>query len=71
MFTSMSAFLAFFIPSVILILLGIVFEEKLIRIEQAIKKSLLETIAEKRYQKAIRVAYKGYTADKKAKEITF
>ena len=40
MFATMQSFLFFFIPSVILILLGILFEEKLVLFEARIKASL-------------------------------
>ena len=36
MFETMSSFLWFFIPTLILIILGIIFEEKLIRLENTI-----------------------------------
>ena len=71
MFSSISSFLWFFIPMLTAIVFGIAYEETLIRIEHAIVKTIHEVLAEKRYQKAIRVAYKGYQSDRKAKDIRF
>lgn len=71
MFSSLTPFLWFFIPTLILIVFGIVYEEKLVAIERAVIKTVYEIRAEKRYQKAIRVAYQGYTAEQKASQIHF
>lgn len=44
MFETMQSFLAFFIPTLALILLGIVFEEKLIVLENGIAAGVKQTI---------------------------
>ena len=44
MFETMQGFLAFFIPVFALIILGIIFEEKLIRFEQAVWVGILMTV---------------------------
>ena len=78
MFSSLSAFLWFFIPALILLVFGIAFEEKLIRFERklcavmkAIWKTVLECIAERRKAKAIAVAYQSYRCARKANNIQF
>lgn len=78
MFQSLSAFLWFFIPMFIAIVFALAFEETLIRFERklfaalkAVRKTVLESIAENRKAKAIRIAYRSYLTAKKAKEIRF
>ncbi len=78
MFPSLTSFLCFFIPAVILILLGIAFEETVVRFERklfaalkAVRKTVLESIAENRKAKAIRIAYRSYLTAKKANAIRF
>ena len=78
MFSSLSAFLWFFIPTLILIVLGIAFEKKLVRFERklcailkAVWKTVLECIAERRKTKAIAVAYQIYRCARKANDIQF
>lgn len=44
MFETMQGFLAFFIPTLALIILGIIFEEKLIRFERALWFGILMTV---------------------------
>ncbi len=44
MFETMQGFLAFFIPTLALIILGIIFEEKLIRFERALRVGILMTV---------------------------
>lgn len=44
MFETMQGFLAFFIPTLALIILGIIFEEKLIRFERALWVGILMTV---------------------------
>lgn len=51
MFETMQSFLAFFIPTIALIIIGIIFEEKLIRFEQAVKTGVRQTIQEWRAAK--------------------
>ena len=45
MFETMESFLWFFIPTVILICVGIVFEDKLIAFEQKVKRTAIELLA--------------------------
>lgn len=45
MFETMSSFLWFFIPTLILILTGIIFEEKLIRLENTIWRFVKAVVA--------------------------
>ena len=78
MFSSMSAFLWFFIPTLILIVFGIAYKETLIRFERtlaavlkAVWKTVLEWVADRRKEKAISIAYQGYCCARKAKEIRF
>ena len=44
MFETMQGFLAFFIPVFALIILGIIFEEKLVRFERALWVGILMTV---------------------------
>lgn len=46
MFETMTSFLAFFIPTVILISLGIIFEDKLIAVEEWIRERIREVLHE-------------------------
>lgn len=48
MFETMGQFYAFFIPTLILIILGIIFEKKLIRVEQALAKAVRQTVKERK-----------------------
>ncbi|MBR3552505.1 MAG: hypothetical protein IKN72_03845 [Clostridia bacterium] len=48
MFETMSSFLWFFIPTLILIVLGIIFEEKLIRVERGVIVGVKQTVEERR-----------------------
>ena len=48
MFETMQGFLAFFIPSFVLICIGIIFEEKLIKFENALCRAIKKTINERR-----------------------
>lgn len=52
MFETMQSFLAFFFPTLALIILGILFEEKLIAFEKWVMKSILESIRSKRNRKS-------------------
>lgn len=44
MFETMQSFLAFFIPTLALIILGIIFEEKLVQIENAVGRVIVRII---------------------------
>ncbi len=46
MFETMTSFLEFFIPTVVLIGLGIIFEDKLIAFERRIRKRIREALHE-------------------------
>ena len=48
MFETMQGFLAFFIPTLALIILGIIFEEKLIRFERAVLAWIRHKIQKRR-----------------------
>ena len=51
MFETMSSFLWFFIPTLTLILVGIAFEEKLIRLENAVVIGAKKTVKEWREER--------------------
>lgn len=52
MFETMQSFLAFFFPTLALIILGILFEEKLIAFERFVIKTVLDSIRSKRNRKS-------------------
>ena len=54
MFETMQSFLAFFCPTVALIILGILFEEKLIAFENRVLEIVLRHIRSKRNRKSNR-----------------